>query len=284
MDRTKRRKLAFIWLAVALTWVSGCIHCFIYHPSAKIVSTPAGIGLPFEPVGFFAEDGVRLWGWWIPAEAERGVVLFFHGSGGNISHELDILMILNRLGMSVFMFDYRGFGLSEGETTESGTRLDAEAAWSYLVHTRQIAGERIVLFGRSLGGAVAAGLARKRLGRALILESTFTSLREIAEDFVPCLPVFPIPEGLYNTRLCLRDYPNRVLVIHSSDDEIVPFKHGMLLYRTAPGPKQFLEIRGSHFRGALDSLEAYEEGIGAFLTTVFTETAPCTATSDTKIN
>ena len=131
----------------------------LYFPYRTLSQTPAAVGLAYEDVSFQAADGVVLSGWFVPSQRARGVLLFCHGNAGNMSHRLDSLQIFHRLGLSTFIFDYRGYGRSEGQPTEQGTYLDAEAAWTYLVHTRQLAPTEIIVFGRSLGGAIAAWLA-----------------------------------------------------------------------------------------------------------------------------
>jgi hypothetical protein len=222
--------------------------------------------MPYEPVSFSAADGVRLSAWWVPAEQERGVLIFCHGNAGNISHRLDSLLIFHRLGLSTLIFDYRGYGLSDGKPTEKGTYLDADAAWMYLIRERRIPPDRIIIFGRSLGGAIASRLARDRTHRALILESTFTSVPDMIRDIYPWAPTAISAGHRYDTMDNIKTLRTPVLVVHSRGDEIVPFAHGIRLYESPPGPKSFLEIRGSHNRGFLESRAAYEPGLDRFLT------------------
>jgi fermentation-respiration switch protein FrsA (DUF1100 family) len=159
-------------------------------PSRAVVATPAHIGLAYEEVALVAEDGVGLHGWFLPAAGEsRGVLLFFHGNAGNISHRLDSLRILHDLGLAVLIFDYRGYGQSQGRVSEEGTYLDAEAAWRHLSEVRGIAENEIVLFGRSLGAAVAAHLAASHRPKALIMESSFTSVPDLAASYYRIFPV-----------------------------------------------------------------------------------------------
>ncbi len=245
--------------------LSGCLSSFIYYPDRAMSGTPADRGLVYESVRLETRDGVRLAGWWLPAGNERGVVLFCHGNAGNISHRLDSLLVFNRLGLSTFIFDYRGYGASEGRPSEEGTYLDAEAAWDYLVRTRRVAPDHIIIFGRSLGGSIAAWLAQEHRPGILITEGGFASLRDIARDLYPWLPVGLIIRHQYDTRRYLEKVRCPVLIIHSRDDELIPFKHGQALCEAAREPKGFLEIRGSHNRGFMDSLARYEAGLGEFL-------------------
>lgn len=235
-------------------------------PSRVVTATPAKIGLAFESVKFTTEDGVQLDGWFLPAEQPRGVLLFFHGNGGNISHRLNSLRIFNTLGLSTFIFDYRGYGRSDGKTTEQGTYLDAEAAWRYLTAERRIPEQEIVFFGRSLGGAIAAYLAMEKAPQALILESTFTSVPDVGARRYPFLPVHLLSRFQYSTREHLRAVSAPVLLTHSPQDEIIPFEHGRALFAAANEPKSFLEIDGGHNGGFLQSGKTYTDGLDNFLT------------------
>jgi fermentation-respiration switch protein FrsA (DUF1100 family) len=187
--------------------------------------------------------------WYVPAKNENGVVLFCHGNAGNISDRLDSIKIFHDLGQSVLIFDYRGYGKSGGKISEKGTYLDAEAAWDYLVQVKHKQPGEIVLFGRSLGAAVAAETALRKNPAGLILESTFMSIPAIARKYYPWLPVKFIAKYRYATvdKVGLIKCPK--LIIHSKTDEIIPFEHGLNLYEKASPPKEFLEIRGGHNEG-----------------------------------
>ncbi|MCP4153939.1 MAG: alpha/beta fold hydrolase, partial [bacterium] len=148
----------------------------VYYPTGTIVATPAAIQLKYKEIVFTTSDRVQLYGWFVGDESKKEVILFCHGNGGNISHRLDTLSIFNQLGLRTFIFDYRGYGKSAGETTEEGTYLDVQAAWDYLTKHQKIPPQRIILYGRSLGGAVIANLAAKVKPRQLIIESSFTSV------------------------------------------------------------------------------------------------------------
>lgn len=266
--------MAIIWILVIITAacliLAGVIFVFqsqfVYYPIRPVSADPADIGLEFESVILETEDGVRLSGWFIPSPDARGVLLFCHGNGGNIGHRLESIEIFHRLGLDVFIFDYRGYGQSEGKPSETGTYQDAEAAWRYLTEERQIKPGRIIIFGRSLGGAVAAWLAQHHTPAALILESSFTSLPDIATTLHPYLPVRPLLRFKYDTTKYLKKADCPVLIVHSPDDDIMPFSHGKRLFATAPEPKSFLEISGTHNEGFLTSGNQYQEGLDAFLT------------------
>lgn len=239
----------------------------LYFPYREIAATPDQLGLVYEPVTLTTADGVRLDGWFLPAPAPapRGVVLFLHGNAGNISHRFESLEIFLHLGFSTFIFDYRGYGRSEGRPTEQGTYLDAVAAWRYLTERRGIAASDIVVFGRSLGGAIGARLAAEHTPRALIVESSFISVADMAAQIYPFFPVRWLTRYRYPALEHLKRVRCPVLVVHSRDDEIIPFEHGERLFAAAHEPKQFLTIRGGHNDGFVVSGEDYIQGLDAFL-------------------
>lgn len=237
----------------------------VYFPERALTATPAQAGLAYEPVRFTSADGVALSGWFIPAPKARATLLFCHGNAGNISHRLESIRQFHQLGLNVFIFDYRGYGASEGVPTEAGTYRDAEAARRYLVEARGVAPEHIVYFGRSLGAAIAAWLATQHPPRALIVESAFTSVPDFGAEIYPWLPVRLIARLRYPTREYLRSVQAPVLVVHSRDDEIVSFRHAEKLYESANSPKELLEIRGGHNDGFLVSGAQYTRRLDDFL-------------------
>jgi fermentation-respiration switch protein FrsA (DUF1100 family) len=270
MVRIKRMIFViFISLVLGYLVILGLVYVkqgsMIYYPVREISNTPRDIGLDFEEVGLKTKDGVTISAWYIPAQHERGVVLFCHGNAGNISHRLDSIRIFHDLKLSMLVFDYRGYGRSEGSPTEEGTYLDAESAWNYLIKIKHISPEKIVLFGRSLGSAVAAEIALNHKAGALIIESGFTSIPDFGRKFFPYLPVRLIARYHYSTI----DKVNKIgipkLIIHSPQDEIIPFEHGVSLFKKASEPKEFLRIKGSHNEGFLISGRSYIEGLNGFI-------------------
>ncbi len=262
--------LVYLGLGLALFLFQSHLIFFPDMPSRALSVTPERAGLAYESVEIVAEDGVRLHGWWLPAGPEaRAVLLFFHGNAGNISHRLASLKIFADLGLDVLIVDYRGYGRSEGEVSEEGTYLDAEAAWRHLVDGLGVPPERIVLFGRSLGAAVAAQLASRHRPGALILESGFTSVPDLAQQLYPIYPAHLLARYRYATKEYLEMVRSPVLIVHSQNDEIIPFEHGRALFAAVPGPKTFLELRGGHNDGFLVSRRTYVEGLDGFLTRHF---------------
>jgi len=237
----------------------------VYFPQSEITVTPDQVGIPYEGISFKASDGIKLSGWFIPAENSRGVILFCHGNAGNISHRLESIRIFHRLSLDVFIFDYRGYGQSEGKPTEQGTYLDAEAAWRYLVENRQADPSEIIIFGRSLGGAVASWLAKEQMPGALIVESAFMSIPDIGAEAYLFLPVRLLSRFNYSTIDYIRGVKCPALIVHSRDDELISFNHGQRLFEAAKEPKDFLEISGSHNDGFLISEERYEDGLRLFI-------------------
>ncbi len=257
----------------------------LYFPLKAMSTSPADIGLSYRDVTFKTTDGLTLSGWFVGVERNRdipaiydsqNVVLFCHGNGGNISHRLDTLAIFHRLGLRTFIFDYRGYGRSEGDPSEDGTYRDVEAAWRYLTEDESIPPDRIILFGRSLGGAVAAHMASKTDARALVLESTFTSVPNVAAEIYPFLPVHMFCRFKYNTLDRLKRIEMPVLVVHSNEDNMIPFRHGRELFLEAKEPKQFLEIHGSHNQGFHTSEQIYTEGLKQFLDLISKKNRPAT--------
>ena len=240
----------------------------IYYPnlpSRKISATPEQVGLDFQEVYFTASDGVRLHGWFLPNDNAQSTLLFFHGNAGNISHRLDSLLLFHALNFEVLIFDYRGYGQSAGKPTELGTYLDAEAAWRYLTNNRGIAATNILLFGRSLGGAIAAHLASRHQAMGLALESAFTSVPDMAAELYPLLPARWLASFRYNTKVALNAVTHPVFIAHSPDDEIIPFTHGRRLFDSARQPKQFMQLAGGHNGGFLSVRNEYIKAWSTFI-------------------
>ncbi len=240
-------KLAFIILAIAfVAW--GCRdrveRALIYFPIRELAGTPASLGLAYQDVWFQAEDGVRLHGWLIPG-ARPLTLLWCHGNAGNISHRLDnIQEIHHRLGIGVFIFDYRGYGRSDGSPSEAGLYRDARAARETLVRNLGIPAQQIVYFGRSLGAAVALDLALTHPPSGVILESPFLSVAAMANRTLPASGF------LFKTRFDslakIGRFRGPLLVLHSDADEIVPHEHGRRLWEAASEPKAFYTIADAH--------------------------------------
>ncbi len=234
-------------------------------PGRTLTMTPTNVGMDYQDVSIETTDGVTLHGWFIAGRTSR-VLLFFHGNAGNISHRLDSIRLFQDLGLSVLIIDYRGYGQSEGRTTERGIYRDADAAWRYLIEDRGIVASDIVIFGRSLGASVASRLAAQQQPLALIVESSFTSVPDIAQHLYPWLPARWLSRLSHATRDYVRDVRCPVLVVHSRDDEIIPFHHGEAIFASANEPRTLLAIRGTHNYAFLQYERAYIGGLRTFLT------------------
>jgi len=254
--------------------IAGVLACFlarrfersmIYHPDPNLEVSPASIGLAYNDVTLTVSDGTQIHGWWTPAESSRAAILFCHGNAGNISHRLESIRIFHQLDLSVFIFDYRGYGKSAGSPSEEGTYQDAAAAYDYLREYREISPGKIIIFGRSLGGAVAIELAGKEEAGALICESSFTSAVDMGKLIFPYLPTNLLVFDRYDSISRIGELSLPKLFIHSREDDIIPFKQGERLFQAASPPKEFLEIRGDHNEGFLESEEIYRKAINNFL-------------------
>lgn len=259
--------------AAVLGWVYVSQRRLLYQPSAVVEATPEVVGLGYADVWLTNRLGTRLHGWWVPCAGSRLTLLFCHGNGGNVSHRLESLRLFHELGLSVLVFDYSGYGRSEGTPSEKDTRADARAGWDWLVSEAGAEASGIVLFGRSLGGAVAAGLGAELAAggvqpAGIILESTFTSVADMGARIYPWLPVRRLVRDRYDSVAALAGVRLPALFGHSPDDEMVPFELGRALYESYGGPKTFMAMRGGHNRGYMDMGPAYAEAFGRFLRTV----------------
>ena len=221
---------------------------FIFFPDPHLVTTPAAVSLDFEEVYFTTDDGVRLHGWFVPASGARWTILWLHGNAGNISHRVDnLLQMHQRLRVNVFLFDYRQYGRSQGTVSEQGTYLDAQAALRTLRQRADLDPNSIVLFGRSLGGAVAVDLAWHTPGscRAVILEAPFTSVADMAARVVPLLPIGRLLRTRYDSLAKIPRLTVPILILHGDRDDIVPIEQGQRLFAAANEPKTFYTIPGA---------------------------------------
>ena len=267
------RVIVNLLMAAAVAYALIMLFVFLYQPrlvyfpqvERELTATPRAAGLDYEDVTLTTVDNVKLHGWWVPSRNARGTILLMHGNAGNISHRLGYLTMFNRLGYSVLLFDYRGYGKSGGHPDEEGTYRDAEAAWLHLTATRNVGPRDIVMVAESLGGGVATWLALKYPPRALVLASTFRSVPDLGAQIYPWLPVRLLARITYDNlaRIARVDAP--VLIAHSCDDDVIPFAHGEALFAAAREPKQMLVLAGGHNDGFLFTRDAWIAAVGAFL-------------------
>ncbi|MFP3868590.1 MAG: alpha/beta hydrolase [Desulfobacteraceae bacterium] len=249
MGKSKAIPILVVLLGGMLMWLSACEglieRTFIFFPSHRLEATPLQMGLQFQECFFTNEDGLELHGWYVPAKGSAPVIMWCHGNGGNISHRLDYITRLHQIGLGVWIFDYRGYGLSQGRPSEAGVYQDARAAYHHLCSALAVRPLQIVLLGRSLGGVIAADLATQVVVRALIVESAFTRIGDMARHHYAWLPgkVLFAHKFDLTQRLAALKIPK--LFIHGEQDEIVPFWMGEQLYKMAPPPKEFYPIPGA---------------------------------------
>lgn len=235
----------------------------IFFPAKEMMVSPKEFGLSFEDVFFNTTGHRKLHGWFIPAGEARRTVFFCHGNAGNISYRIDKLIFFNRLGCNVFIFDYRGYGKSEGQPSEQGLYQDAQAAYDYL-RLRGIPAEQIVGYGESIGGAAVVELASKHSMSAIILDSLFTNIKDMVKNHYPIIPHW-ILSSRFDSKMKIASIKIPKLIIQSDTDEIVPASLGAALFEAAAPPKEFLRIHGSHNEGFFESEKVIEEKFREFL-------------------
>jgi pimeloyl-ACP methyl ester carboxylesterase len=218
----------------------------LYFPSRELEVTPDQLGLRHEDLRLMAEDGVSLHAWYLPVKDARFAVLLCHGNGGNISHRLDRAMLMQRyLGTDVLLFDYRGYGQSDAAPDEQGIYRDSRAAYRFLTEEKEVPTERVILFGESLGAAVAVELATEVASAALVLEAPFSSIPDMAREVIPFFPLGRFIRNRYENEEKIPSIRVPLLVIHGERDRTVPFEQGRRVFEAAPEPKRFHAISGA---------------------------------------
>jgi uncharacterized protein len=251
------RQIGLIFVALLTSAACGCVSYsppgvrwlddpLVYQPARYPVGKWEPSDLQFEDANFQSADGKKLHGWYCPAANPRAVVLMAHGNAGNLSCRADRLRMMQKeLNVSAMMFDYRGFGKSEGLPTEKGVLLDARAARKWLAERVGVEEGEIVVMGESLGGGVAVDLAAKDGARGLILESTFTSLPDVASGILPYTPVRYLMRNRLDSLAKITEYRGPLLQAHGDADTLIPIALAKKLHEAAPGPKQFVTIPGA---------------------------------------
>ena len=243
----------------------------LYFPRRDYDADPTDVGLAFEDLTLTTADGVALAAWYIPHDNPRGTLIFCHGNAGNIADRLGDVQLLHGMRLNVLMFDYRGFGRSTGRPTEQGTYEDAETVWRYLVETRRESPQRIVVFGRSLGGAVAIELAGRRELAGLIIESSFTNIVDIGRLHYWFLPVSWIVSYRYASIDKIPHITCPKIFFHGTDDRLIPIEYGRRLFEAAAEPKRFVETPGEHHTAGYSYSPQYSIQLVAFLKDVLPE-------------
>ena len=241
------------YLLLFIAALVGCLYFFypqvenffVFHPVRQFATVPSQWDLDYEEIEFETQDKTRLHGWFFPIKGDPPTILFCHGNAGNISHRLENVKLLLDRGLQIFIFDYRGYGKSRGNPSEAGLYRDGLAAYDFLAKQKGVQPQKIVLFGRSLGAAVAIEIALQRQVKSLIIESPFTSTKEMARTVLLFWPLSFFSPPHYNNREKIGRIDLPKLIIHGENDEIVPFSMGKKLYDLARPPKYFFPIKGA---------------------------------------
>lgn len=237
----------------------------LFFPGPPPVESPEDVGLEYSDVWLTSPDEVRLHGWWFPVVGGRGVVLVAHGNAGNIGRRLFLVQAFQAMGLAVMLFDYRGYGNSEGTPSESGLYLDAETFYDHLIEEKGFEHDQVVLFGKSLGGGVVIELAGRRPCAGLITEGAFTSLPDMAATLYPWFPVRLLSRNQFANIEKVGSLDQPYLLLHSPEDEVVPFDQAERLFAAAKTPKYFVETSGSHNSGGLMYPAPYVDQVKSFL-------------------
>ena len=262
-------------LAVFALWLRWREPQMLYYPIRQIDQTPDKLGIKYEDVYLTTSDNVRINGWFLaairPLPTSPLTILFLHGNAGNISHRMEKLEIFRDLGLDTFIIDYRGYGRSEGKPNEEGTYRDAQAAYDYLTGRARPPGaphldpRTVVVYGESLGAAVAVDLATKHPVGGVVIEEAFTSVGDVGQKMFPFLPVRWLVRNKYDTLSKIGHINAPLLIFHSHDDEIISFRYAERLLAAANDPKQLVKLRGGHNDAFLTSGEMYRNGLRDFL-------------------
>jgi len=267
----------YFWLALRVALLSYCgLTLLLYLIQTKLMfpgagpleRNPASLGWAFEEI-LDPVPGGETHGWYIPLEKARGVVLFSHGNGENVSDALEHVRLFRELGFSALVYDYGGYGKSTGKPSEQRVYEDIRAMWRFLVEQKKVAPEHIVLWGRSLGGGPVSQLASEVKPGAIILESTFSSGVDITKETFPYLPVRLLLRDRFDNIKKVPLFKAPLMIIHSRNDTLVPEHHGKALFDAAHEPKKFVETRGDHNEGLFVSWDTYKQALNDFLTPLF---------------
>lgn len=270
---------ALVMAGLSVVYLGMCAFLFfkqdsyIYYPEKSITATPRTFGAPYEERFAKTSDGVPVNYWLIKARDDpSGAVVFAHGNGGNLSDRVEKYILLSGMGLDVYAFDYRGYGKSGGEPSEEGFQRDIEAVLSEAAKDGY--GGRILLYGESIGGAVAARAAAGRASAGLVLESSFTTAADMAGHYYPLFPVRIILKSRFDALSSVRSCDCPVLVLHSPDDDIVPYRMGRELFEAAGKRGRFFDLKGGHNDGGILVSKEAAEQLRKFVGEVLPERVP----------
>jgi fermentation-respiration switch protein FrsA (DUF1100 family) len=261
-----------MYLAVAYFTVVACAYfmqsSLLFFPSQEMQNKPSQRGWKYEEIMLDVPGG-KTCGWYLPLDNARGVVLFSHGNGDNISSWFEVTDKFRKLGFSTLLYDYASYGKSTGKISEKRCYADVRAMWNWLIEVKKIPPEKILIYGQSFGGGVAADLAKDVKPGAVVLESTFTSVPDIAARQYPFLPVRLLCSFQFDTKNKMAQIHAPIMIIHSPDDTLIPYSNGETLFKLANEPKTFLKIGGDHNSGFGESKDVYLKGWEEFVGPLF---------------
>jgi uncharacterized protein len=258
--------LLLLALAGFALWLRHNESRMIYFPDRTLETNPRQAGLTYQDVWLQTDDGIKLHGWYMPSRKPCGLtLLLLHGNAGNISYRMEKYAVLLGLGVNVFALDYRGYGNSTGQPSETGLYHDATAAYRYLTQQRNIAPRQLILYGESLGSAVAVDLASKQPSGGVILEEAFTSAADVAQQMYPFLPMRWLVRSKFDTLDKIARINAPLLMLHSRDDELFPLRYAQRLLAAARPPKQLVVLRGGHNDAFVTSATRYQSALRQFI-------------------
>lgn len=254
------------------SYLTACLLLFkfqnklLFKGDRFVNTTPSDFKLTFEDIKFQSKDGTNLTGWWLTPATQKHTVLFLHGNAGSIADTIETAKILLELDCAVMVIDYRGFGLSGGSPSEQGLYEDVESAVTFIADRKGISNQDLIIFGRSLGAALAINISVSNRFKSLILDSPFYSLKRVAQFHYPLFPISLILKMDFDNFLKASNIRIPSLVFHSINDETIPYSHGNAVF-TALGStdKKFVPIKGTHGDGYLTSLDIYKKEIELFI-------------------
>ena len=249
----------------------------IYYPARGLDATPGDFGLSGEDVTLDVEPGIKVHGWFIPAQTQpsRAVILFSHGNAGNVGDRLDRVRAWRGLNADFFLYDYRGYGRSTGEPDEEGTYRDGRAAYDYLVRTRGIEPSRIILAGESLGCAITVQLATEKPAAGVLLEAPFASISQMAAAIYPFLPVRAFVRTKYDNVAKVASIGKPLLITQGTDDEVIPPSQGQAVFDAAATPKEIWKVARAHHNDVyVAGGDGYRQKLADFIVRVTSATTP----------
>lgn len=242
----------------------GCLNSLIYHPDTSIIKT-FDPQIPIEDVYITVNSTVTIHGWHIHSDPALFTLLYFHGNGGNISNRIEKIQLIHSIPLSIFIIDYRGYGKSTGTPSEQGLYTDALSAFKYLTTVKNIPSQKIILYGESLGGAVAAYCAAQTKIAALILDSAFTNTSSMVKHHSVWILSLLFTEN-FSTIDSIASLDLPILILHSKEDEVAPFYMGRELYNKCPSTKKyFVELKGSHNTNFITDASTFKKSIQEFV-------------------